>query len=43
MRQLQAYRDNGVPVNIGDTVTDFRGQSGVLQSLNRAREPARSP
>lgn len=32
----------GERVNIGDLVTDFRGDRGTLVSLDRAREPGRS-
>lgn len=42
MRQLQAYRNDGEPVNIGDTVTDFRGARGVLESVNRPQSEGRS-
>lgn len=40
---LRAFDERtGEPVNIGDTVTSFRGETATLHKLDRARETGRT-
>lgn len=40
--KLRATNLDGTLVNVGDTITDFRGDTAILISIDRANMPGKS-